>query len=580
MAKLLLLSLLPQLPCVGFIPFNIGLQIAKDDAEVLNSELGYRVGYHCESGNQYNNLDDAGGVREAVHWRGPGPLPPSSKEPSRTPQKQALWVATRLKDKSTNLVVNPARFKDTPPQTPLSQSGRTLLLQIPPLKRHRADAPKQLSISSSHYLSGPSLASAKPTLESQNFTNVRLASKSNHQRLSVLSTSTQTKIADHPQPFREPPRQSRIFEQPPTKDSALNFIDKAKGVVTDTTRAAVKFLPSLVLPTPKVKREQIIESLRQTGTEVRPSCSWRAMPPGKNIRKKDCKEVTGATHPEDNHRNGSSIASKEYTPRYLEVGESCQNLLDESTSNKNGRGLIYAADPYETSEASGAEMTSGSNSRKFVVLSTSADSWGRQGRHLRNRRKDIFDDDAEQGFEGDVDMYTEDDLDPDTQDTEDSHVIGVNPLTISQEDLSANLGGDCAMVRGYRKRYQRNSQMSSDSDGHTPQKVKGYDRLMEVALATRKHQSPRQPIGKRHLPTMVGPNPTFLPGHKRASLLDGPPEDISNLSEDELCSPQYIIGCDTPGVHQQRTISKSKEYKKKSIPRGGKKSVAEPMELD
>lgn len=520
---------------------------------------------------------------------GPKSLLYLSKEPSGAPNaKQALRAAARLKDKSTNVVVNPVRFKDLPLQTPAIQPGRAQLPQTPPPKRPRPNAPKQLSISSSHYLSGPRFASAKPTLEDQGFPNVLLASRPNHQRLGVPSTSTRIRIPDHSQPSHEPPRQSDILEQPSVKDSALNFIGKAKGAVTDTTRATVKLLPSLVLHKPQIKREPKTKSLRQAGTEVRPGCNLRVISQGKDIRSRDYKEVTSASDLEDNYRKVSSILSKEYTPQYttLEVGESCQNLLGESTSNRSRRGIIYAANSYETSEASDVEMsTSRSNSRESVLPSTSADSWGRQRRCSRNRRKHIFYNDAEQGFEGDIEMYTgEDDFDLDAQDTEDSRVIRVNPLTLSQEDLDADSDGDCAVIsRGHAKKTQGNFQMGSDSEGNTPANVR-YGRLMQVALATGKHQPPRQSSGKRHLPTVKGPSSkSFLWGHKRVSLLDGPPEDISNLSEDELCSPKYIIGYDASGDHHQKTVSKPKGYEKKLTQqsvRGKKKSVAEPMELD
>ena len=529
------------------IPHNIGLQTTIEDLEVLNNELGHQAEYRFQSGNQYiNSIDNVEEDREVIDLRDPTSLRLSKGLPGTSQTKQALRATTMLKDKTTNVVVNPARPKGFLLQTPASQSGKAQLPRTPPPKRPRADAPKKSGISSSRCLSGPNFASVKPTLKDQGFPNVPFVSE---------STSTKTRIADHPQPFHEPRRQSGVFEQPSAKNSALDFIDKAKGVATDTTQAAVKVFPTLVLPKTKVKREQKIKCLRQTGTEIKPVCSWKVTPRDRNIRNRDCKEVAGAT---ENHQKVSSI---EFIPRYTRLGvrESCQNLLDESPSNRNGRGIIYAANFHETSEASDVEMTtSRRNSRGPVLPSTSADSWGQQGRYSRNRRKHMFYNDAEQGFEGDVEMYTgEDDFGLDAQDTEDSCVTGVNPLAFSPKDLDADSDGDsAAILRGQTEKPRESSQMGSGSEGHAPANVKG-DRM---TLSTKK-RPPRQSTGKRHTPIVEGPNSrSFLQGHRRVSLLDGPPEDISNLSEDELCSPQYIIGCDASG---QRTISKSKGYKKK-----------------
>ena len=508
------------------------------------------------------------------------PTGPESKE-------TGVKMIMKLKEKSTNTVVKPVSARALPLQTPTIHSIKPQIPQTPPRKKPKADISLKQSPSPSRGRARPSFTEAWPTLEDQDFPNILSpsTSRAHSKRLSILSANPASiTTATSQRPVHEPPQNSGISEQILVKSPSLNFLDKAKEVATDTTRAAVKFLPALVQPKTKKAPKKKARMAKRESLDSTVGSKWKAFGKGTNIRSPEYEEVVDPTDSED-LREGNTTRTWKYSPghRVLGAEESHQNLLSGPTSESDAdEGEASMGSP-EAYEASDVEMITDSNSAfKPNAIPHSKRSRKRFEKYTKDlHRQEPFNDDTEQGFDGDVEMLTgEDDYDLDESsgvnigDVLDNFLPWANtPHKGSDGDATLTLGDSMTTEQLGFKMVDVKSKVS------TPLHVKKYDELMamEIEMATKKRSLENSPIRSSY-----GVKRKYSTTRK-ISLIGGPPGDLSNLSEDELCSPNYMIVPFAARYDQDKVPSTSRNIKGEMRARATRKilkSAADRMETD
>jgi len=477
----------------------------------------------------------------------------------------------KLKEKTTNAVVKPALVGALPLQTPEAHSVEVQIPKTPLKKKAKADISFKQSPSPPRHRARPSFTGTGPVLEDQCFPNIQSpsASKEHSKHHSILTAnSANITTAASQRPVHKPRRSSGISDQILVKGPNLSFLEKAKEVVTDTAHAAVKFLPDLVRPkaekAPKQKaRVTKIESLDST---VR--SKLKAFGKGTNIRSREYEEVVDPTDSED-HREGNITRTwkDSLSHRILGADESHQNLLHGPTHEGDaGEGEATVGSP-ETSEASDMKViTDGNNTFKSSTAPRSKISGKRLGKHTKNRhRQQTFNDDTEQGFDGDVEMLTgEDDYDldenPELNTEYSSRGLGYSFPWAKTPHKDSDCGATLTIEDNTTTGQLDVDMTDIKSRVCTPLRVKKYDEVMamEIGMATKKRTLENSPIRSSY--SVKRKYSTF----KKVSLIGEPPGDLSNLSEDELCSPNYMVVPFAARYDQNKTPSKTRNIKGKT----------------
>lgn len=499
-------------------------------------------------------------------------------------------ISRKLKEKSTNAVVKNTSAKGLTLQTPATQSIRAQFPKTPPKKKPKSAIPLKQSPSPSKFRAKINFGRSEPTLEDQDFPNTLSLSKPkpSRKRLSSISGIKANSIAEGVEPLHEPPRYSAIIS---STSPTTSFMDKAKEVVTDTTRAAVRFLPSLVQSKARRNKENKVEVSAQGGLESAIESSLKTLKRSTNISSRHYEEVIDPTESED-LRKGNTTRTREYSPVYTmpEAGESCRNLLDDPTSESNGDEDTTPRKSQETYEASDEEMT---NQQTGGLKSLGSHRTRKNSRKLYKHRPmhySIHNDDSEQGFDADIEMLTEDDDDGFVESPGDFVDAPADPF-VWMEPTQKKFDDDATLnlERDVQGTYDLDVEMGNPNSAEcTPPHVKKYQEMLELELATRKRNLENSPIrssAKRHLGARnsktISPRSATATGRNRKlSLLGGPPEDVTKLSEDELCSPKYMIAPFAARNSYNKTPSKTSHSKRKLTSMGPVKSASDLMEID
>jgi len=488
------------------------------------------------------------------------PTGPGSKETD-------VKIIMKLKEKPTNTMVNPALVRALPLQTPATHSIKAQFPKTPPKKKPKADISLKRSPSPSRRRARPSFTGIWPTLEDQDFPNILSpsASRAHSKRLSTISANSASITAATSQwPVHEPPQNSGISEQILVKSPSLSFLDKAKEVVTDTTRAAVKLLPVIVQSkTKKVpKKKARIAKRESVGSTV--ESKWKAFGKGTNIRSREYEEVVDPTDSED-LREGNITRTWKYSTDHRALGaeESHQNLLYGPTSESDAdEGEASVGSP-EIYEASDVEMITDSNSTFNPNATPHPKRPGKRfGKYTKDmHRQEPSNDDTEQGFDGDVEMLTgENDYDLGESsglNTRGSSRILDSFLPWVNTPRKGSDGNVTLTLEGGMTTKQLDVKVADvRCKVFTPLHMKKYDELMamEIEMATKKRKLENSPIRSSY-----GVKRKYSTA--KISLIGGPPGDLSNLSEDELCSPHYMIVPFAARYDQDKTPSKTRNIK-------------------
>ncbi|KAF8453511.1 hypothetical protein BGX38DRAFT_1268614 [Terfezia claveryi] len=493
----------------------------------------------------------------------------------------------KLKEKSTNAVVKPTSTRTFPLQTPATHSIKAQIPKSPPKKKPQAVISLKQSPSPSRRWAKASSTWTGPTLEDQDFPNIISLSttRAHNKGLSILSVNPASiTTATAQRRVHESPQNPGISEQILLKGPSLSFLDMAKEAVTDKTRAVVKFLPALVQP--KRKRAPKKKARRAKGESLDSTVGskWKAFGKDANIRSQKYEEVVDPTDSED-LREGNITRTWKYSPghRVLGAEESYQNLLYGPTSESDADGVEASVGSPETYEASDAEMIMDNNSTfKSNATPHSKISGKRLGKYTKGiHRQETFNDDTEQGFDGDVEMLTgEDDYDLDESsglNTKDLRVLDNSLLWENTPHTDSD--GDVTLEDSMATAQLDVKMTDVKSKVSTPLHVKKYDELMamEIEMATKKRSLENSPIRSSY-----GVKRKYSTARK-ISLIAGPPGDLSNLSEDELCSPNYMVVPFAARYDQDETPSKTRNIKGKVVTQATRrilKPATDHMETD
>ncbi|KAF8421951.1 hypothetical protein EV426DRAFT_671215 [Tirmania nivea] len=564
---------------------KVDTRIALESSVDLNTKLGInKLKTNPPNDPAYEGVDSSVEIAQRRLLKMPSQAPTyamvGSLPTGPVSKETDVKMIIKLKEKSTNAVVKPAPVRALPLQTPATHSIKAQIPKTPPKKKPKADISLKQSPSPSRHRVRPSLRGTGPALEDQDFPNILSpsTSRAHSKRLSILSAnSANITAATSQRPVHEPPQNSGIFEQVLMKGQGLSFLDKAKEVVTDTTHAAVKFLPALAQPTAEKVQIKKARMAKRESLDSTMGSKWKTFGKGTNVRSREYDEVVDATDSED-LREGNITRTWKYSPGYrvLHAEESHQNLLYGPTFESDADKGETTVGSSETYEASDVEMiTDSNNTFKSNATPRSKRSGKRSGKYTKDmHRQEPFNDDIEQGFDGDVEMLTgEDDFDLDDFDLDESPGLNTDHSSHVLVDFFpwANTPHKDSMLT-----EQLDISMADvKSKVSTPSHVKKYDELMamEIEMAKKKRSLENSPIRssvsvKRQYSTA------------RISLIGGPPGDLSNLSEDELCSPNYMIVPFAARYDQDKTPSKTRNMKGKAETRATPKPATDHREMD
>ncbi|KAF8473887.1 hypothetical protein BDZ91DRAFT_712770 [Kalaharituber pfeilii] len=457
-------------------------------------------------------------------------------------------MAVKLKDKSTNaaakgvfetllpsrkqLISNAEGLR--PPQTPVTQpiesNIQPLINDTAHARATRIGAPK-----------------AQPMLGDQDFPIILSQSKpKSSQRQFGLIPARSIDNGSNPHPFHGASRYSGIYEHIIAAQSAgpvTSFMDKAKGALTDTTR---KFAPSLANPknqNPKGKTARLKDRLIDCSS--RPS--RRSM--NKQANEGDYDMVISASDletPQDNKKYRTDRGSIKQLYSLLDAGESCQNLLDGPTSESGDTKAIW----YQTGRSSGEYISDNDSTTGErigpIASSTPKNSREKEGKQCKENWEVVNhpQDEAEEGFDGDIEMLTgEDDYDIDDNQADSSNERE------ARKDISKTCLG---RVRSHQLQTTKEQRIEAGAVRSSllkqPKKSNGgYQNAMDIDHIGRKRSLEKSKMvidTKRQLAGINGTEAEENPSrckNRRLSLLRSPPQDVNELSEDELACGKYIF---------------------------------------
>lgn len=554
---------------------KVNTEIALEPSADLKTNLGIKKLKTNHPNNAvYEDMDSSVEIAQRKLLKMPSQVPafagprslPTGSESKDTDVKMIM----KLKEKSTNAVIKPASARILPLQTPTTHSIKVQIPKTPPKKKPKA----VLSLKQS-----PS-----PSRRNQDFPNIisLSTSRAHNKRLSNFSENPASiTTATAQRRVHEPPQNPGISEQLLLKSPSLSFLDMAKEAVTDTTRA----LTDLVQPKRKKAPKKKGRRAKAKSLDSTVESNWKAFGKGANIRSQEYEEVVDPTDSED-LREGNITRTWKYSPGHwvLVAEKSYQNLLCGPTFESDADGGEASVGSPETYEASDAEMVMDNNSTfKANATPHSKMSGKRLGKYTEDiRRQETFNDDTEQGFDGDVEMLTgEDDYDLDESsglNTKDSSRVLDNAL-LRENTSHKDSDGDVTLEDSMATTQLDVKMTDVKNRVSTPLHVKKYDELMamEIEMATKKRSLENSPIRSSY-----GVKRKYSTARK-ISLLGGPPGDLSNLSEDELCSSNYMVVPFAARYDQDESPSKTRNIKGKAVTQATRrilKSATDHMETD
>ena len=506
----------------------------------------------------------------------------------------------KLRDVSTNAIVKTAPKRASPFETPVAQLIRKQVPKTPPRKKGKRETTRAQSVTPPPRRAKVGPLRAQPSLEDQDFPNILSPSKSimHRKRLSLASINTTGTAASHPQPFHQPPRHSGIYEHIAAAGPAVSFIDKAKDLVTDKTLAAVKFLPTLVQHKPKKVKEEKPPTLKKGPVKSALRSSWRTIT-GSTNKSRSYDEIVDPTDSED-LREGNIFRTKRYSPTYgmLVAGESHQNLLDDQISDNSGderaisndtEARLHSDMDMSISEGESLNPKTPSTPNKGLKKAMRQDK-------LKQNNLHYFHDDAERAFDADIDMLTgEDDFDYDespaamnayesqNRGSRDSFPAYFEEMD-HEEDLTVALG------RGVENSHFGVETGKGNRNNSVGAPAKFYEKTNQMELVTKKrtHEHSPNPSSSKRRSSVISLSGALgakssRKDNRRVSMLSSPPKDISNLSEDELCSNEYMIVPVPAKNDRKKATPKRADSRRTSLRGGSRKSLqsnADLMEID